>query len=150
MLTSIEQGNEKLLCSCKKTKQKNRLMNQGQFAQTKFTTGQTNTFSWEYTSVVSLTLYCRFEKAHMTLLVWNIYFPNCKFFAANVIFCLLLPKRTVSIWRKGDWPLCASLNEDINTVAHSWASCSQRKLKLMRSCGGATKLSSWHFGDFTS
>lgn len=47
-------------------------------------------------------------------------------------------------------PLCASLNDDIITVAHSWASRSQRKLKLIRSWGGVAKLSSWHFGDFTS
>lgn len=63
--------------------------------------------------------------------------------------CCYLKQRALGK-KKGDRPLRASLRAEITTVAHSWASCSQRKLKLMRSCGGAAKLSSWDFGDFTS
>lgn len=47
-------------------------------------------------------------------------------------------------------PLCASLSDDMTTVAHSSASRSQRKLKRMQSFGGAARCISWQRGDFTS
>lgn len=47
-------------------------------------------------------------------------------------------------------PRCASLREDITTVAHSSASRSQRKLKRMQSWGGVARRISWQRGDLTS
>ena len=85
-------------------------------------------------------------RGHCMKLVWNKIVAGDAILLSKIFFYF----KNFVIAKMGDWPLCASRSDDITTVAHSWASCSQRKLKLMRSCGGAAKISSWHFGDFTS